>query len=215
MKAVIFDMDGVIIDSEPMHTAVVLEVLSSYEVILTPADLDRFAGMTMHSVNSALKAEYAIQAPLEEIIAREIEGMIHHTMEDPQQPINGIPEILTYLKKNHIPAAIASTSPKELVTAVVRRLGLDDYFKFLLSGENVTQSKPHPEIYLQAAVRLNISPADCLVIEDSKNGTIAAKEAGMTCIGFQNLNSGLQDLSRADIIVDTLTAIDLSQFQLI
>jgi len=212
MKAVIFDMDGVIIDSEPMHTKVVLDVLSSYQVHLTPADLDRFAGMTMHSVNSALKAEYDIPAPLEEIIAFEIKGMIRHTLEDPQQPIDGIREILTYLEKNQIPAAVASSSPRELVTAVVSRLELDDYFKFLLSGENVTQSKPHPEIYLQAAARLNIDPADCLVIEDSKNGTIAAKEAGMTCIGFQNLNSGLQDLSRADIIVDTLTAIDLSQF---
>ena len=212
MKAVIFDMDGVIIDSEPMHTKVVLDVLSSYQVHLTPAELDRFAGMTMHSVNSALKAEYDIQAPLEEIIACEIKGMIRHTLEDPQQPIDGIREILNYLEKNRIPAAVASSSPKELVQAVVSRLELDDYFKFLLSGENVTQSKPHPEIYLQAAARLNIDPADCLVIEDSKNGTIAAKEAGMTCIGFQNLNSGLQDLSRADIIVDTLTAIDLSQF---
>lgn len=212
MKAVIFDMDGVIIDSEPMHTKVVLDVLSSYQVHLTPADLDRFAGMTMHSVNSALKAEYSIPAPLEEIIACEIEGMIRHTLEDPQQPIDGIREILTYLEKNRIPAAVASSSPKKLVTAVVSRLKLDTYFQFLLSGENVTQSKPHPEIYLQAAARLNIDPADCLVIEDSKNGTIAAKEAGMTCIGFQNLNSGLQDLSRADIIVDTLTAIDLSQF---
>ncbi len=212
MKAVIFDMDGVIIDSEPMHTKVVLDVLSSYQVHLTPAELDRFAGMTMHSVNSALKSEYDIQAPLEEIIACEIKGMIRHTLEDPQQPIDGIREILNYLEKNRIPAAVASSSPKELVQAVVSRLELDDYFKFLLSGENVTQSKPHPEIYLQAAARLNIDPADCLVIEDSKNGTIAAKEAGMTCIGFQNLNSGLQDLSRADIIVDTLTAIDLSQF---
>ncbi len=212
MKAVIFDMDGVIIDSEPMHTKVVLDVLSSYQVHLSPAELDRFAGMTMHSVNSALKAEYDIQAPLEEIIACEIKGMIRHTLEDPQQPIDGIREILNYLEKNRIPAAVASSSPKELVQAVVSRLELDDYFKFLLSGENVTQSKPHPEIYLQAAARLNIDPADCLVIEDSKNGTIAAKEAGMTCIGFQNLNSGLQDLSRADIIVDTLTAIDLSQF---
>jgi len=212
MKAVIFDMDGVIIDSEPMHTKVVLDVLSSYQVHLTPAELDRFAGMTMHSVNSALKAEYDIQAPLEEIIACEIKGMIRHTLEDPQQPIDGIREILNYLEKNRIPAAVASSSPKELVQVVVSRLELDDYFKFLLSGENVTQSKPHPEIYLQAAALLNIDPADCLVIEDSKNGTIAAKEAGMTCIGFQNLNSGLQDLSRADIIVDTLTAIDLSQF---
>ncbi|MGL5271106.1 MAG: HAD family hydrolase [Selenomonadaceae bacterium] len=212
MKAVIFDMDGVIIDSEPMHTKVVLDVLSSYQVHLTPADLDRFAGMTMHSVNSALKTDYDIQAPLEEIIACEIKGMIRHTLEDPQQPIDGIREILTYLEKNRIPAAVASSSPRELVQAVVSRLELDDYFQFLLSGENVTQSKPHPEIYLQAAARLNIAPADCLVIEDSKNGTIAAKEAGMTCIGFQNLNSGLQDLSRADIIVDTLTAIDLSQF---
>lgn len=212
MKALIFDMDGVIVDSEPMHTAVTIEVMQSYQVHFTTAEMDRFIGMSMRGFFSILKKEHGLAAPVEEMIQRQINGIYRHIKEDPQQPVPGILEILAYLKSRGIPAAIASSSPKILIETIVDRLQIADAFSLLLSGEDFPRSKPDPAIYLTSAEKLGVHPADCLVIEDSQNGTIAAKDAGMRCIGFQNPNSGRQDLSRADRIVPFLTNLDLTAF---
>ena len=212
MKALIFDMDGVIVDSEPMHTAVTIEVMQSYQVHFTTAEMDRFIGMSMRGFFSILKKEHGLNAPVEEMIQRQIDGIYRHIKEDPQEPVPGILEILAYLKARKIPAAIASSSPKILIETIVERLQIADAFSLLLSGEDFPRSKPDPAIYLTAAEKLGVDPADCLVIEDSQNGTIAAKEAGMRCIGFQNPHSGQQDLRRADLIVPVLTQLDLTAF---
>ena len=108
-----------------------------------------------------------------------------------------------------IPIAIASSSPREFIEAVVKKIGIDQYFKILVSGEEIERSKPEPDIFLKAATLLNVSPTECLVVEDSKSGTIAAKKAGMKCIGYQNVNSGNQDLSNADFIVNDIKEIDI------
>lgn len=212
MKAVIFDMDGVIIDSEPMHSAVSVETMAFYGAKITLQDMDRFAGMTLPAIFSTLKKENDIAAPVEEIIAHQEEGILRNVQEEDNAPIDGIRRLLTELKGKGIPAAVASSSPKRLIEAVIAKFKLQDYFVHLVSGEEVPKGKPAPDVYLETARRLNVLPEDCLVIEDSKNGTIAAKTAGMTCIGFQNLNSGNQDLSRADVIVPALTEIDLCKF---
>lgn len=212
MKAVIFDMDGVIIDSEPMHTAVAVETMAHYGATVTATDMERFAGMTMRAIFSTLKEENHVAAPVEDIMARQEAGILRHVLEDDDAPIDGIRQLLSALKEKRIPAAVASSSPLNLIQAVVTKFGIKDDFSHLVSGEEVSHGKPRPDVYLEAARRLGVAPADCLVIEDSKNGTIAAKSAGMTCIGFKNPNSGDQDLSRADVVVSALTDIDLDKF---
>ena len=97
-----------------------------------------------------------------------------------------------------MPIAIASSSPRLFIEAVVEKIGIQQYFTIIVSGEEVERSKPEPDIFLKAARLLNVNPFECLVVEDSKSGTIAAKKAGMKCIGYLNLNSGEQDLSQAD-----------------
>jgi HAD superfamily hydrolase (TIGR01509 family) len=92
------------------------------------------------------------------------------------------------------------------------KLGLRKYVKYWLSGEQVLRSKPEPDIFLKVAEVLNVDPADCLVIEDSASGIKAAKRAGMKCIGYRNLNSGNQDLSGADLIVDKIGEINIRDF---
>jgi beta-phosphoglucomutase-like phosphatase (HAD superfamily) len=94
---------------------------------------------------------------------------------------------------------------------IINNLNLNNYFQFLLSGDEVEHGKPAPDIYLTAAKRLDVLPSDCFVLEDSHNGATAAKRAGMTCIGFQNPNSGKQDLSIADVLVNTITQIDIDK----
>src|SRR5690606_3322721 len=96
---------------------------------------------------------------------------------------------------------LASSSPVKLINIIVDRLEIRHHFDYLVSGEEVERGKPFPDIFLKVAELYNIEPSDSLVIEDSHNGVLAAKAAGMTCIGYKNLNSGNQDLTKADIVI--------------
>ena len=212
MKAVIFDMDGVIIDSEPINTGLSIKAVAHFGSSITSEEMEKYAGSTMKVIFSSIKEDKKLIAPVEEIIAYMQASMLRNLAEEDIEPIKGIRELLIALKEKNIPTAIASSSPKNMIEAVVEKFKLQDYFTYLVSGNEVKHSKPDPEIYLVTAKKLGVDPSECVVIEDSKNGVNAAKNAGMTCIGFRNLNSGKQDISRADTIVDSITEINLTNF---
>ena len=108
--------------------------------------------------------------------------------------------------------AIASSSSPELIREVIRRLGIAKYFRELVSGDEVARPKPNPDVYLTAAKKIGADPSECVVLEDSHNGVLAAKSAGMFCIGFRSPHSGNQDLSTADIIVNSIRDIDPKKY---
>ena len=101
--------------------------------------------------------------------------------------------------------AVASSSSLYNIDLVLKAIGLKQYFSLVVSGEQVPRNKPFPDIYLKTAELLNMAPGECIVVEDSANGVRSAKAAGMFCIGFRNMSSGYQDISPADVIVDSLS----------
>ena len=210
MKAVIFDMDGVIIDSEPIHFETDMETMKYLGCNISIEELEKYVGTTNEYMIADIKKNYNIKKSVEEIINYKVEMVKNKIVQSDLEPIEGIRELLIYLKKKNIPAAIASSSPKEFINVVVSKFKLQEYFKYIVSGEEVESGKPAPDVYIETAKKLGISPKECIVVEDSKNGVIAAKAAGMKCIGFQNINSGNQDLSKADIIVNSIGEIKLS-----
>ena len=210
MKAVIFDMDGVIIDSEPIHFETDMEMMKYLECNISKEELEKYVGTTNEYMFSDIKKNYNIEKSVEDIINYRAEIIKNKIIQSDLEPIEGIRELLSELKKKNIPAAIASSSPKDFINVVVSKFKLQEYFKYIVSGEEVANGKPAPDVYLETAKKLGIFPTDCTVIEDSKNGVLAAKAAGMKCIGFQNLNSGNQDLSKANIIVKSIAEIKLS-----
>jgi HAD superfamily hydrolase (TIGR01509 family) len=113
-------------------------------------------------------------------------------------------ELIKFLHEAGIPLALATSSNVRVMNTVLDSFGIRPYFSSILSGGELPESKPDPAIYLISAERLGIDPADCLVIEDTANGILAAKRAGMYCVAYRNPNSGKQDLSKADEIVDSL-----------
>lgn len=123
------------------------------------------------------------------------------------QPISGITELLVSINKHNTTMAVASSSSIRFIEAVLRKLNIDKYFKLYISGEEIKKSKPDPDIFLKTAEMLQIKPKECIVIEDSKNGVIAAKKAGMKCIGYINPNSGNQDLSEANVVISDFNAL--------
>jgi HAD superfamily hydrolase (TIGR01509 family) len=209
LKACIFDMDGVIIDSEPMHFEVDLLVMKRLGLSLTHEDLEAYVGMTNPAMWTILKEQYDLQQAVEDLIQIQMGIKLRILRERNEQPIAGIIQLLESLKEAGISIGLASSSPRIFIQAVLEKFGLDRHFSSIVSGEEVERGKPAPDVFIQAASELHIHPSHCLVIEDSRNGVAAAKAAGMACIGFINPNSGQQDLSQADLTVVTITEIKL------
>ena len=209
MKAVIFDMDGVIIDSEPIHFEVDMQTMREFGVNISKDELNKYVGTTNEYMLNDLINKYKIQKSIKEILEYKMELTIRRIKETKINAISGIPELLISLKHNNIKTAIGSSSPKELIITVIEKFQLGKYFDCIVSGDEVKEGKPKPYIYLEVSKRIGVNPEECIVIEDSRNGVLAAKNAGMKCFGFRNVNSGNQDLSKADIIVDSIRNIDI------
>src|SRR5690554_3719398 len=206
IKAFIFDMDGVIVDSEPLHFEVNRRIMRDFGLEFSDEFFHAYVGITNEQMWADLIERYSLNTTIEELQKKDF--LLKKEVFRDLQPIKGIPELLTNLKKDGIATGLASSSEREFIEMVLEKLQIRGYFQAIVSGEEVERSKPEPEIFLRAAKLLNVEPADCLVLEDSKHGVEAAKRAGMKCIGYQNPNSGPQDLSRADKIVYTLENLD-------
>ncbi|RTE03971.1 HAD family hydrolase [Paenibacillus whitsoniae] len=207
IKAFIFDMDGVIIDSEPLHFEVDQWVMEQIGVRITHSELEEYVGMTNPAMWSRLIVKHSLRASVEDMIKLQMETKLAKLRASDDQPIEGIPELLAFLKANQITIGLASSSPRGFIEAVLDKFSLTSYFSVILSGEEVPQGKPAPDIYLQTAETLGVEAAECMVLEDSRNGVLAAKTAGMSCVGYRNPNSGDQDLTRADFMVDRISDI--------
>jgi beta-phosphoglucomutase family hydrolase len=213
LKAVIFDMDGVLIDSEPLHFEVDKMVLQELNINKSEHYLERFVGYTNPAMWKIIKSEYTIEKSIEELIALQMTIKLKFLADSNYQAISGIKELLTEIKSNNIPIGIASSSPRVFIEAVIDKLKILAYFDNWISGEEVEKSKPEPDVFLKSSELLKVNPSECIVIEDSRSGTIAAKSAGMKCVGFRNINSGNQDLSKADIIIDKISDINFSKMK--
>ncbi|WP_315080519.1 HAD family hydrolase [uncultured Clostridium sp.] len=209
MRAFIFDMDGVIIDSEPIHRQVHGEIMNTLGINISKGELALYAGATNEYIFTKLKERYGIKKSVSELMEYKSKLIIKKVKEESLDPISGIRELLNALRKNNIKAAIGSSSPRSLIEAVIDKFKLQDCFDCIVSGEEVERSKPYPDVYIEVSKKLGVSPENCIVVEDSHNGVQAAKSAEMNCIGFDNINSGNQDLSKADVRVDTIRKIDI------
>ena len=200
-------MDGVLIDSEPLHFEVDEMVLKHLQIPEGKNYLERFVGYTNPAMWKIIKEEFNIEQTIEDLIELQMRIKLDYLNKSKYAAIHGVLELLDVIQARKIPIAIASSSPRVFIEAVIKKIKIAAFFQTCVSGEEVPQSKPAPDVFLKTAELLNVKPENCLVIEDSKSGTIAAKSAGMKCIGFRNPNSGNQDLSAADLIVNNINEI--------
>ncbi|WGE32162.1 hexitol phosphatase HxpB [Actinobacillus genomosp. 2] len=184
-KAFIFDMDGVLIDSEPLWQQTELDLLHGYGIPITEQELARTRGMP--SVPVLRYASELYQKPLDiEKVARELLDAAISNILKAKPLISGVTETLELLAQNDLKIAIASASPRYMLENIVQSCGIADYFSYIASGAELPYSKPHPAVYLQAAEGLGIKPFECVGIEDSKPGMISVKAASMSCIVIPN-----------------------------
>lgn len=197
-QAIIFDMDGVLVDSEPFYMEQELISYARYGIALEKSALSRFVGTTQGSMWSTIKDEFRLTEPLEFLVAQHHRQLIQAMGSDPLASMPGAQTLLAALNAAGTACAVGSSSSGELVEVILRDTQLRPYFQHVVCGSDVKQGKPAPDIFLLTAERLGVNPDLCLVIEDSSHGVAAAKAAGMFCIGLLNPNSGEQNLSAAD-----------------
>lgn len=184
-SAVIFDMDGVIIDSEPLHVEMETQLITELNIPLNKDMYSRFAGTTSISMWNILVDEYNLENN-PNLLSIESDRRFIDALTNTHKVklFDGVHDVLNKIIKLGIPLALASSSSREVVNAVLKKFELDDVFTVVVTGSDIQNSKPHPEIFLKASNMLNVLPSNCVVVEDSPNGIKAAKLAGMDCIGF-------------------------------
>ena len=212
VKAVIFDMDGVIIDSEPIHSRVKMDTFAHFGIPFHEEDLARYMGRTSNAIfGETLAKEGRTDIKPEDMAAYKHAHYLEILQSGEIAPVKGSVELIKSLHEAGFPLALATSSNVRVMNTVLDAFGIRPYFSSILSGGELTESKPHPAIYLISAERLGVKPAECLVIEDTTNGIMAAKRAGMNCVAYRNPHSGNQDLSLADEIVDSLSEIEVKK----
>ena len=212
VEAVIFDMDGVIVDSEPIHFESDKMTMNHYDKVISDEELNNYVGISNPVMWAELHDKYELIASVEELLEKQLFYKKHLIGNTKLEPIEGIRQLLDEIKSCGIRIGLASSSSKEFINFILNNIGLKEYFEVIVSGEDVKRGKPSPDIFLKTAELLKVEPLNCLVIEDSGHGVKAAKLAQMKCIGFNNPNSGKQDLSLADAIVNSIVEIDLRNY---
>ena len=201
-KAVIFDMDGVLIDSEPAYLEMNKRLFSDFGIKMDEEDYKALVGLPSIPMWTMLKKKYDLKNEVNDFLMIEKKRM-HEILDSDiiSKPVEGVTELLGTLREKNFKLSIASSSAKENVNFIISKLNLTGFFDFVISGEEVKNGKPSPDIFLAVSGKFRISPEKCYVIEDSTNGIMAARTAGMNCIGFTNNNSNSQDLSGSDFIL--------------
>ncbi|HMS65386.1 MAG TPA: HAD family phosphatase [Ignavibacteria bacterium] len=210
-KAVIFDMDGVIIDSEPAYLEMNLKMFSELGFEMDDEDYKALVGMPSLPMWTMLKKKYNFEKTVEEIIQSEKNRMF--SILDSgiiSKPMDGINSLLKELSSYNCKLSVASSSAKDNIEHILKKLNIYSFFEFIISGEEVAKGKPDPDIFLKVSERFSIHPNKCFVIEDSTNGVTAAKSAGMKCIGFKNNDSNHQDITNADMIIQNFEIENIS-----
>lgn len=209
LAAIVFDMDGVLLDSEPLHFEALGAVLGRDDVHLSSEENEAFIGATAEATFSTLISRYALPRSMAEYIDL-YDAAVLKVLADPRPPAPGVTDLLAAARGLDMRLALASSSRRLWIDATLRSLELSRAFDVVVSGDDVAHGKPEPEIYLLAAKRLGVAPERCLAIEDSPNGVLSAHRAGMTVIGVRTAYTAHLELPGAAQIVDALPEVDLA-----
>ncbi len=212
LKAIIFDMDGVIIDSEEQHARATLQVFEKHGVQTDLEYCTSFIGSsTRHMVEVSID-KFRMDVSPEQLLQEmnDQKTILIHT--EGYIPVPGVCQLIQHLHQQNIKLAIASSSSIHEIEQVVKALKLGRYFDKLISSSHVAHPKPAPDVFLLALEKLGIKSTEAIVIEDSELGTLASQAASIPCVGFYNPGSGNQNLSHAAVVVESFENLDATFF---
>ena len=177
-KAVIYDMDGVLIDSEPFWKKAEIAAFKEVGIKLTAQDCEQTVGMRIDEVVAFWYNRQPWDNKSQNEVVDHIMDLMCHYIEKEGEPLEGVKESLEFFKNKGVKIALATSSYVVLLDAVLKKLQIDHYFEYTRSAQLEEYGKPHPAVYINTANAINVDPKDCLVIEDSEPGVMAAIKGG-------------------------------------
>jgi HAD superfamily hydrolase (TIGR01509 family) len=207
-RAVVFDLDGVVWDGEPLYHEAFNVVLAPLGHRVSESDYTKIIGISVEAAWDWVRARFALtESP--SFFYREYNGAVLDLMKSAIEPLPGVRDLLGELRRRRIPVGLASASLRQWVDATLAGLGLEEAFDATVSASEVNHSKPAPDLYLAAAQRLGVPADQCLAVEDTAAGIESAKAAGMLAVQIRAASTALPPLSQADLVLE-----DYSQFEL-
>jgi HAD superfamily hydrolase (TIGR01509 family) len=202
-RAVVFDLDGLMFNTEELYQEVGSELLRRRGYKFTQELLDQMMGRPSHIALQIMIDTHTLKATVEELLA-ETDEIFPDILRTRLAPMPGLIELIDALEKNRIPKGIATSSRRSFVERVLDTFDYRKRFSPILTSEDITHGKPHPEVYLTAAERLNVAPDEMLVLEDSQNGCRAAVAAGAITVAVPGTHSRQHDFTGAALVAATL-----------
>lgn len=210
IEAIIFDMDGVLVDSEPFHTLIEKRQFELNGLSVSEEEHLNYMGTASELMWSQIHKNHKTNISVEELLEQNRTESIRFFTELENIPVmHGLPELLEKLSKRNYHLAVASSSFPEIIELLLGKSGLKKYFKVIVSGEEAGKSKPAPDIFLLAAKKLGVSPENCLVVEDSQNGIKAARAAGMFCVAYQGGSADPHTQKEADAMIKIYAQLEM------
>ena len=206
IKAFIFDLDGIIADSEHFSEEAGIKVWARYGVRMTRKERKEAIGRRVEEIFEDMLKARNLKMSIPKLV-KEKDAIFNKIIKGTMKPIRNSIELVKSLKEKGYEVAIATSSHTIKMDAELKELGIDHLFDVKINGDHIKKGKPNPEIFLVAAKKLGVMPEECAVIEDAEYGVQAAKNAGMYAIALHSPNSPNQDLSKADMVVDDLAEV--------
>lgn len=202
IEAIIFDMDGVLVDSEPIHTEIEKRQFILNKLSVSDEEHQSYKGISSEMMWSIIAKNHRVEVPVVALIEQNRVESIRYFSELEEIPvIPGLIPLLEKIQQKKYALGVASSSFPEIIELILTRTGLKKYFQAIVSTEEAGKSKPNPDVFLLAAQKLGVNPKNCLVVEDSFNGIAAAHAAYMSCVAYQGPDADPRLQKEADAIV--------------
>lgn len=209
LKAVLFDMDGVIVDTEPLHKQAYFLMFQKVGIEVSQELYNSYTGQSTIEICKDLVKRFNLSLPATELVAykRAFFKELFFADTNDLKLIDGVLELIQNYYNNNITLVLASSASMFTINSVFDRFDLNQYFKGKISGADLKASKPHPEIFIKAAEIAGFDKKECLVIEDSTNGIKAAYDGGIYCVAYKSEHSKAQDYSLAQKVISDFSEI--------
>jgi len=214
LQGVLFDMDGVIVDTEPLHHKAYYQMFDEVGIEVSPELYQSFTGQSTINICKRLVDHFDLIKTPEHLMYTKRDNFKYLFANDTSlQLINGVLDIIKEYHANELKLVLASSASMMTIDNVFDRFDLNQYFIAKFSGADLKQSKPHPEIFEKAAHATGYERSNCMVIEDSTNGIKAANAAGIFCVGYDSQHSKNQDYSIANMVISDFQEIQHDKIQ--
>ena len=208
LKAIIFDMDGVIVNSEPLHRKAYFDMFEEFNLDVSNGLYESFTGKSTSAICKELCEIFDLSISHEKLMFSKRKYFKTIFDNDPEfQMIDGALSLIKNYFYHNLTLILASSASMTNINRIFKKFDLDKFFKAKISGADLKESKPNPEIFIKAAKLSGFNKNECIVIEDSTNGIKASKSAGIYCIGFNSPNSKNQSYNKADLVVSNFSDI--------